>query len=137
MKKRTPRAARVPTMVAMQLAPEVGITERISVDAISNEWAQVWHFNVLTDCHDLLAIAAQHKHDKQTLMVCEASGIALLNVRDRYKEKNRIGASGEELAALRLLVDVSEDFWMRQSGELFRLANITLDNARGYKRQTA
>ncbi|MDO8934198.1 MAG: hypothetical protein Q7U97_17540 [Rhodocyclaceae bacterium] len=135
--KRVPRPARCPVMVAMHLAPEVGITERIAVDAIAGGWAQTCHFNVLADCHDLLALAADYKDDKQTLAIVELSGIALLNMMDRFGRRGVIGASGEELKALRVLVNVSEDFWNRQSGELFRAANEELDRSRGFERRAA
>lgn len=135
--KRTPRPARCPTMVAMHLAPEVGITERIAVEAVAGGWAQTYHFNVLADCHDLLALAADYKGDKQTLAVVELSGIALLNMMDRFGRRGVIGASGDELQALRVLVNVSEDFWNRQSGELFRAANEELDQQRGFQRKAA
>lgn len=135
--KRVPRPARCPTMVAMHLAPEVSITERISVDAVAGGWATAHHFNVLSDCHDLLVLAADYRGDKQTLMVCELASVALRNMKDRYHAINRVGASGDELLALRVLVDVSEDFWKRQSGELFRAANAELDRMRGIDRRAA
>lgn len=136
-KKRVPRPARCPTMVAMHLAPEVGITERLAVDSIVGGWAGTHQFNVLADCCDLMVLAANHKGDDQALMVCDLASMALLNIKDRYLERNRVGASGDELQALRVLVDVSEDFWKRQSGELFRIANVELDRLRGFERRKA
>jgi hypothetical protein len=130
--KRTPRPARCPTLVAMHLAPEVSITERLAVEALVGGWAQPHHFNVLSDCHALLALAADYKDDKQTLAVVELSAFALLNIKDRFIARSVFGATGDELQALRVLVDVSEDFWKRQSGELFRAANAELDRARGF-----
>lgn len=121
----------------MHLAPEVSITERISVDAIAGGWAETYHFNVLADCHDLLVLAANHKGDQQTLVACDLASMALLNIKDRYLARNRVGASGDELQALRVLVDVSEDFWKRQSGELFHSANEALDRERGIARRAA
>lgn len=135
--KRKPRPARCPTLIALHLAPEVGITERVSVDAIGGGWAETRHFNVLADCHDLLALAADYRADKQTLAVCDLASVALLNIKDRYTARNRVGATGDELQALRLLVDISEDFWKRQSGELFRAANLALDEERGFVRGAA
>lgn len=136
-KKRVKRPARCPTMVAMHLAPEVGITEWTSVNAIAGGWAEKYHFNVLADCHDLLTIAANHKQDAQTLAVCDLAGIALLNIKDRFEERQRLGATGDELQALRVLVDISEDFWKRQSGELFHAANMALDKERGFDRKAS
>lgn len=136
-RKRVPRPARCPTMVAMHLAPEVGITERLAVEAIASGKAVAYHFNVLADCYDLMVLAANHKNDAQTLMVCDLASMALLNIKDRFRARGRIGASGDELQALHVLVDVSEDFWKRQSGELFRMANAELDRLRGFDRMKA
>ena len=133
-RKRIPRPARCPTMVAMALAPEVGITERLSVNAIVQGWATTYHFDVLADCRDLLSLASDLKRDQSVIDVCDTAWIALMNIKDRYIAKGKLGASGEELKALVMLVDFSEDFWKRQSGEVFRLANVALDKARGFQR---
>lgn len=133
-RKRIPRPARCPTLVAMHLAPEVELTERMSLQAFIQSWADRGQFNILADCRDLLTLAAAHQNDKPILAVCEIAGIALANIKDRYLDKDRMGATGEELKALRALVDVSQDYWKRQSGELFRSANLALDKARGYQR---
>lgn len=133
--KRKPRPLRCPTMVAMMLAPEVELTERMALQSFLSSWADEGQFNVLADCRDLLALAAAEKQDQGALAVCEAGYIALMNIKDRYLGKARMGATGEELKALRALVDVSEDFWKRTSGELFRTANVALDKARGYMRE--
>ena len=135
MKKRIPRPARCPTMVAMAISPEVETTERMSVLLFRTGAADKGQFNILADCRDLLLLAANEKHDTGVMAVCDLAGVALLNIKDRYIEKNRMGATGEELKALQALVDVSRDFWMRQSGELFRAANVALDKARGFVRE--
>lgn len=135
--KRIPRPARCPTMVAMHLAPEVELTERLAIEAFAGGTAETAQFNVLADCRDLLSIAAARKADADTTAVCELAYIALANIKDRYLSKNRLGVTGDELHALRALVDVSEDFWKRTSGELFRVANLELDKARGYDRRAA
>ena len=135
MKKRIPRPARCPTMVALAISPEVETTERMSVLLFRTGAADKGQFNILADCRDLLLLAANEKHDTGVMAVCDLAGVALLNIKDRYIEKNRMGATGEELKALQALVDVSRDFWMRQSGELFRSANVALDKARGFLRE--
>ena len=136
-KKRIPRPARCPTMVAMAISPEVETTERMAVLLFRNGAADKGQFNILADCRDLLLLAAQEKRDVGVQAVCELAGVALLNIKDRYLAKDRMGATGEELKALQALVDVSRDFWMRQSGELFRAANLALDKARGFARERA
>ena len=135
MKKRIPRPARCPTMVAMVISPEVETTEHMAVLLFRNGTADKGQFNILADCRDLLMLAAHEKRDVGVRAVCELAGVALLNIKDRYLEKERMGATGEELKALQALVDISRDFWMRQSGELFRAANLALDKARGFVRE--
>ncbi len=135
MKKRIPRPARCPTMVVLTIAPEVETTELMAVLLFRNGAADKGQFNILADCRDLLMLAANEKHDAGVMAVCELAGVALLNIKDRYLEKERMGATGEELKALQALVDISRDFWMRQSGEMFRAANLALDKARGFVRE--
>ncbi len=42
-----------------------------------------------------------------------------MSVRNRYLERGKFGATGEELKAVQLLADVSLDYWSRRSGALF------------------
>lgn len=128
--KRTVRRIVAPTMVAMHLNPEVSLQERGAVLALRGGWAEGSHYNVLADCRDMLMLAASEKHDMDTIAVCDLAGVALLNIKDRYNEKKRFGATGDELRALELLVDVSEDWWKRQSGGLFVDAEAALSRAR-------
>lgn len=128
--KRTVRRIVAPTMVAMHLNPEVSLQERGAVLALRGGWAEGSHYNVLADCRDMLMLAASEKHDKDTIAVCDLAGVALLNIKDRYNAKKRFGATGDELRALELLCDTSEDWWKRQSGGLFVDAEAALSRAR-------
>lgn len=128
--KRTVRRIVAPTIVAYCLNPEVAIQERYAVLALRGGWAEGSHYNVLADCRDMLMLAASEKHDKAVIGVCDLAGVALLNIKDRYTEKKRFGATGDELRALELLCDVSEDWWKRQSGGLFIDAEAALSRAR-------
>ena len=133
-RKRIPKPVRCPTMVALHLAPEVGIGERQSIEAIIGGWAIEYHFNVLADARDLLAIGANLRNDHETAGICELGLMVLQNIKDRYLAKGRIGATGDELRALRALLDVSDDFWKRQGGQTFLQANQILDRERGHQR---
>lgn len=128
--KRTVRRIVAPTIIAYSLNPEVTIQERAAVLALRGGWAEGSHYNVLADCRDMLMLAASEKHDKAVIGVCDLAGVALLNIKDRYAEKKRFGATGDELRALELLCDVSEDWWKRQSGGLFIDADAALSRAR-------
>lgn len=135
--KRRHYAKAAPTMVAYLLNPEVSTQERMAVVAFRSGWAGASQFNVLADCRDMLALAAAERDDRQTLAVCELALVALENVKTRYREKARFGASGDELQALQVLVDVSEDFWRRQPGSLFISAEAALSKAREMARGAA
>lgn len=128
--KRTVRRLVAPTCVAMILNPEVSLQERGAVLALRGGWATTDHFNVLADCRDMLVLAANEKGDKGAVTACDLAGIALMNMKDRHVEKGKIGATGDEIRALELLVDTSEDFWKRQSGGLFVDAEAALHRAR-------
>lgn len=75
-------------------------------------------------------LAAHEKRDAGVQAVCEWPAWRCSTSRTAIFEKERMGATGEELKALQALVHVSRDFWMRQSGELFRAANVALDKGR-------
>jgi hypothetical protein len=128
--KRTKRRLVVPTIIALHLNPEVSLQERMAVEALRGGWSTTDHFNVLADCRDMLVLAANEKGDKTAIAACDLAGVALMNMKDRYTEKKRIGATGDELQALDLLVTTSEDFWKRQSGGLFIDADEALGRAR-------
>ena len=133
-RKRKPRPCAAPTMVLIKTT-NIDVLERLSVDAFAGGWATTDHFDDLADCHDLLNLAAADKRDQAMLAVCELSGIALLNVKDRYAETGRFGVTGEEQKALQLLAATSKDFWSRQSGTFFHSTWTALQKMRCYQRE--
>ncbi|MDD2663992.1 MAG: hypothetical protein PHD19_09550 [Dechloromonas sp.] len=135
--KRIMRRCAAPTLVALHLNPEVCLQERAAVLALRSGWADRPHYNVLADCRDMLTLAASSKNDRQTLAICELARIALENIKDRFVEKQRMGATGDELQALDALCDISEDFWRRQGGTLFIDAEAALSRAREAYRRAA
>lgn len=128
------RPKSVPAIVAMHTS-DVELHERVSVEAIVGGWANTDHFDNLADCHDLLNLAAADKGDKQTLAVCEISGIALMNIKDRWDEHGKFGLTGEERKALELLVETSHDFWARQSGGFFADTYQALKRLREHQKE--
>lgn len=132
---RTRRREAAPTIVAYYLNPEVSTQERMSVLAIEQGFAIEAHFDVLADCLDMLGLAAAEKNDAQTTAACEVALVAMHNIKDRYFKLQRIGATGDELKALHLLVDVSEDFWKRQPGSLFIDAEAELSKVQAEQRE--
>ncbi len=135
--KRKVRSATAPTLVALHISPEAGLSEYTSLLGIEQGWAGPKQFNTLLDCADLLMIAADYKHDKAGEDVAQLGRMALENISGRYAERKKLGASGEELKALRCLVDFSEDWWKRKSGSLFAQSYRALDRYRDYQKSQA
>ena len=122
MRKRGKRIHQVarstPPMVMIEACPEVGIRQRMAINALAGGWAKSQHFNELADVADHILVGAADR-DEGAYQVADAARIALMNISDRYRATGKVGATGEELKMLRALIDVSDDFWSRQSGMFF------------------
>ena len=119
-----------PTLVALHAAPEVEITELMAIELLSSGLADQRHFNLLLDITDKLIIAAHKKKDEGVKELGHAARLALSNIKERYLSRKVIRATGEELKALRALVEVNTDFWRRQGGGMFYAAEVALDRLR-------
>lgn len=112
----TPKA---PMCVVLSQTPDLALTELQSVEAFAGGWATTDHFDNLAYCRNIMTLAAAERDDQQTLIICELALHALLGVKERHQRSGKMGATGDELQALKVLVSTSEDFWMRQSGGVF------------------
>lgn len=117
---RCPRRATPPMLVSRGLMDdELELRERQFVEAFSGGWANKDHFDSLADMRNVTTIAAAEKDDQQVLDICNAMSIPLQNIRIRYQETGRFGATGDELRLMRAFVEVYRDFWMRQPVRLY------------------
>lgn len=118
--------AMIPGLIAQAACPEYETRLRLAVDSLRDGWMQVSQFDDLADTIDMLRIGlasySKQKPDPSTEAAVEAGYIAVMNVRQRYLEKGKFGATGEELKAVQLLAEVSLDYWSRRSGALFHFA---------------
>ena len=127
MRKRGARiryqAKAAPGLIAQNLGPEYETRLRMAVEAVRGGWADCAHFNDLADTLDLLRLGLliyqDQKPDPGAEAVAELALVAMQNMLERHEQHGRIGATGEELKALDLLVETSLDFWNRRSGALF------------------
>lgn len=126
-----------PTLIALQISPEVETSERMALLALTQEWGDEKHFNVLLDCQHMLTLAAEHKRDQTAISMAQFADIAMKNIRDRWKKHGKLRATGDELSALRELIDFSSDWWRRQAGTLFQDAYFALDRLRETQRKAA
>jgi hypothetical protein len=110
------RPAAPPMLVSRTLIEsDIEVKERMFVQAFALGHADCNTFNEITDMRNVLAIAAGRKTDDSTLAMCEAMRVCMGNIRQRYTETGRMGASGDELRLLRAFCGVYRDFWVRQS----------------------
>ena len=118
--------AMIPGLIAQAACPEYETRLRLAVDSLRDGWMEVSQFDDLADTIDMLRIGlasySKQKPDPSTEAAVEAGYIAVMNVRQRYLEKGKFGATGEELKAVQLLAEVSLDYWNRRSGALFHFA---------------
>ncbi len=125
--KRRVRPASEPALIRLATNPEIGIAERMAIQAMRGGWADYQNsYRVLADCHGVLTLGLKRKKDDSLKGVLQLAMIALLNIYDRYDKTKKIGATGDELQALEVLVDTAEDFWKRQSASALELAIVQL-----------
>ena len=128
------KAKAAPGMLAQSVQPDYEIRLRSAVNAFRGGYAQGDHHADLCDTCDMMLIAmrsyTQGRPDSSALAVVEIAGVALTNILRRHADTGRIGASGEELHALQLLVETSLDYWNRRSGALYAYAYQQLRGVR-------
>ena len=113
------------------IVPEAQICLLTSMQAFREGWAGPAHFDAMLDTRDLLLLAAKAKNDSDVVEAARAINLALANIRDSW-DGSKFAVSDDELNALQVLVDISTDFWARQSGNLYQMAYMTL---RQYREQ--
>lgn len=121
------RAKSAPGIVVQMVATDMHDYEtriRLSLEAFRLGYATPDHHADLAETCDLLRIGSRSKGspDESAKAVGEIAYIACDNIMDRYERTGKVGATGEELNALQLLVDTSLDFWARRSGAMFAAA---------------
>lgn len=128
------RAKSVPGMIVQSMDAAYEIKLRSGADAFRMGFADGTHHANLCDACDMMLVAMRSytkgKKDESALIVVELAGIALSNIRQRHIDTGKIGATGEEMHALQLLVETSLDFWNRRSGALYALARHELRKVR-------
>lgn len=125
------RPAEIPCIVMPHIVPEAQICLLTSMQAFREGWAGPAHFDAMLDTRDLLLLAAKAKNDSDVVEAARAINLALANIRDSW-DSSKFAVSDDELNALQVLVDISTDFWARQSGNLYQMAYMAL---RQYREQ--
>lgn len=128
--KRRVRAACEPAMVMLYNTPEIGLCERMAISHLQTGFADYENcYRVLADCHGLLTIAAR-EGEESLVPASNLGAVALLNIFDRMNATGKVGATGDELNALKAMIDVAEDYWKRGSTNQFLTAISKLNAVR-------
>lgn len=108
------------------------LAEAVAAMAFRNGFAVAYHFDLLWEGVLMMAHAADSKlrssPDLDAIKVCEATYMALSNIRQRLDEKGRLGATGPEMTVLSLYAETAADFWPRQAGSVFLNALEAVSN---------
>lgn len=123
--KRQVRAAEIPCIVMSAIIPEAQIALFTALQAFKEGWAEPAHFDAMLDTRDMLLLGANAKREEKTVEVARAINVALANIQDSWDGK-KFYFNEDELNALQILVDVSNDFWNRQSGAIYHAAYSAL-----------
>lgn len=113
------------------IVPEVQICLLTSMQAFREGWASPAHFDAMLDTRDLLLLAAKAKNNSDVVEAARAINLALANIQESW-DGSKFSYTDDELNALQILVDISTDFWTRQSGNLYQMAYMAL---RKYREQ--
>lgn len=103
--------------------------ERIAVQAFSKGFATTEHFDLLTYMMNLLLLAGSTSKSRAYASQYAETKIrpVLLNIQARYAKRGKFGVTAHELTTLREFIDFSQQFWLRQPGELFEVACNEVD----------
>jgi hypothetical protein len=119
------RPAEIPCLVMSELVPEAQIVLLTAIKAFREGWAEPAHFDCMLDTRDMLLLGANAKRANDIAEAARAINVALSNIKDSW-DGEKFNFSDDELNALQILVDISNDFWLRQSGSLYHAAYAAL-----------
>lgn len=123
--KRQIKPAEIPCLVMSAIVPEAQIVLLTALQAFREGWAEPAHFDCMLDTRDLLLLGANAKEESDIVEAARAINMALANIRDSW-DGSKFHCSEDELNALQILIDISNDFWHRQSGALYHEAYFAL-----------
>jgi hypothetical protein len=107
------------------IVPEAQIVLLTALNAFRDGWAKPPHFDVMLDTRDILLLGAKAKNEDDIAEAARAFNLALANIRESW-DGDKFSVRDDDQHALGFLVDISNDFWNRQSGHLYQVAYLTL-----------
>jgi hypothetical protein len=132
MRKRTKRKhyiKAVPCLLLDHIMPDAKIALYQALDAFKNGWAQPFHFDTMLDARDMLLLGAVAKEQEDIAEAARSFTIPLSNIKDSW-DGEKFYVNDEEVEALKMLLEMYDDFWVGQTGFLFQEAFLTLKEYR-------
>ncbi len=124
-KKRRPGIASAPMLVVRGLCNDrLELRERMAVQAFSDGWATMQHFDTIADMQGVMILGGvTSEHRKPAAIYAKnVVGPVLGSIRERYEKTGKMGCNAEELKVLRGFVARYRDFWMKQPLALYQTA---------------
>ena len=118
-KKYRPSVRFIPPLIGLSLNKDVFIAEHMAIQGLIGGFANEHLLNDLIECRNVLTVASVKKKDKILNRVCREAYDAISSIKKRKEVTGKFGCNTEELGVLKALVEVSEDFWLRQGGKFF------------------
>lgn len=123
----------MPTLVFLHTIPDVEIAQRTALESFREGYASPGQFDILLDTRDLLFLSAKARGDEPVLKVCAIANDVLGAVKASWDGERFAPVDGDSLNTLRVLVDISSDWWKRQSGVMYQRAYTVLKDWRQYQ----
>ena len=132
MKKRQksykPKPASLPMLVNRKLNENIESIEEFSMlHAFQYGHARKAHFDYLVRMANMLNCAAQTKALPSLAKQVDAINFLAQLVLERYQRTGKFGTTAEELSAMRDLVRFYDDFWKRQTTDLYNKCAFELN----------
>jgi hypothetical protein len=123
----------MPTLVFLHTIPDAEIAQLTALEAFRSGYASPGQFDILLDTRDLLFLSAKARGDEEVLKVCAIANDVLGQIRASWEGDRFATVDADSLNTLQVLVDISSDWWKRQSGVMYQRAYTVLKDWRQHQ----
>jgi hypothetical protein len=127
MKKHYKRS--VPMLIQRQLYQSLETREYMCIIAFTRGVADQSHFDTLLYVMNLLLVAGQTDPSRKYALDYAQQTIkpALEGIKARINKTGKFGMNSQELEAMKSMIEVSREFWNRQTVELYKFSCDQVD----------
>jgi hypothetical protein len=119
----------VPMLIQRTIHSSVETREHICIVAFTRGVADQGHFDTLLYVMNLLLIAGQTDPSRKFALDYANNTMkpALMGIKERFHKTGKFGMNASELQAVKDMLIVSREFWMRQTVELYKFSCEQVD----------